>query len=103
VIIWIYNFRWTGCIDPETSEFDARKRLLKSFGPFQHHSSENSTYAASMSGMFEPIGTIDYGEIYPAENPSVAEEQKGITPVEREALELSMKSHRRAIDLLAQH
>jgi len=43
------------------------------------------------------------GEIYPAENPSVAEEQKGITPVEREALELSMKSHRRAIDLLAQH
>lgn len=56
-----------------------------------------------MSGMFEPIGTIDYGEIYPAENPSVAEEQKGITPVEREPLELSMKSHRRAIDLLAQH
>ncbi|MEG3055471.1 MAG: hypothetical protein ACOCG4_04275 [Methanoculleus sp.] len=56
-----------------------------------------------MSGTFGPIGTIDYGVIYPLQSSSVAEEQKGLVPVERAALELSMQRHSRALDLLAQH
>ncbi len=88
---------------PNINESDARNRIVKAFGPFQQYSSDNSTYAAPMSGAFGPIGTIDYGVIYPLKSPSGTEEQKGLTPVERAALELSMQRHSRALDLLAQH
>lgn len=88
---------------PNINESDARNRIVKAFGPFHHYSSDNSTYAAPMSGTFGPIGTIDYGVIYPLQSSSVAEEQKGLVPVERAALELSMQRHSRALDLLAQH
>lgn len=88
---------------PNINESDAKDRTMKAFGPFQHYSSDNSTYAVPISGSFGPVGTIDYGVARPLKSSPAVEEQKGLTPVERAALELSMQRHRRAYDLLAQH
>lgn len=81
----------------------AKNRKVKTFGPFKEQSSDYSTDVAQKSGSFTPTGSIDRGVIHPARSPSIEEEQKGLTPVERTALELSIKRHKRALELLAQH
>jgi len=83
--------------------------FMKSVGPYRFRSSENSTAVAGRSGSFAPRGTFTIGETTTYNLDSAfrlvdhGKEEKGLTPVERAALELSMQRHRRAYDLLAQH
>lgn len=87
----------------DIDEKGAKKRKVKTFGPFKEQSSDYSTDAAQKSGSFTPTGSIDRGLIHPTPSPFIEKEQKGLTPVERTALELSIKRHKRALKLLAQH
>ncbi|MCK9299299.1 hypothetical protein HL657_12520 [Methanoculleus sp. YWC-01] len=85
---------------PNTRESDARKETVKAS---RRYSSDDSTHTPPISGTFEPAGTIEYGGIPPSDNIPVAEGQKSLTTVEREALELAIQKHSRALDLLARH
>ncbi len=80
-----------------------REELHRQRATARRDSSDDSTHTPPTSGTFEPAGTIEYGVTPPSDNIPVTEEQKGLATVEREALELAIQKHSRALDLLARH
>ena len=80
---------------PNTNEPDAGKETVKA--PRRYSPDD-----PPISGTFEPAGTIEYRVIPSSDNTPGAEE-KGLTTVEREALEIAIQKHSRALDLLARH
>lgn len=68
-------------------------------GPYRSRPSEGSATTQINPGPFAPHTSSPSGET----TIDRTDTQKGLTPVERAALELSMQKHRKALDLLARH
>ena len=80
---------------------DNEDKMKNSSGRYRSNTSGNSASHPANSGVFESTGPFTIEKpIHAAENKK-SEEQEGLSPIEKAALERSMKKHRRAYNLLA--
>jgi len=88
---------------------DNEEGLMKSPGPYRYHTSDNSTPVSASSESFGLVESFTVASpvvsVNADDSPKAGEKQQveGLSKVEKAALELSIKKHSRALDLLAHH